>query len=103
MRITSESQKKYNKVVEVFDEYFTVRKNIIFERARFDKKYQLPNESAKQFISEIHQLGENCEFGPMKEELIRDCLVVGICDHALSECLQIEAELTLDKTKRLIR
>ena len=38
----------------------------------------------------------------MKEELIRNRLVVGILDHALSERLQIEAELTLDKAKRLI-
>ena len=39
----------------------------------------------------------------MKEELVRDRLVVGIRDHALSEHLQMEAELTLDKAKRLIR
>ena len=38
----------------------------------------------------------------MKEELIRDRLVVGIRNYALSERLQIEAELTLDKAKRLI-
>ena len=89
--------------MEAFDEYFMVRKNIIFERARFNKRCQLPSKSTEQFITEIHQLGENCEFGPMKEELIRDRLVVGICDHALSERLQIEAKLTLDKAKRLIR
>ena len=39
----------------------------------------------------------------MKEELIRDRLVVGIRDLALSEQLQMETELTLDKAKRLIR
>jgi len=39
----------------------------------------------------------------MKEELIRDRLVVGIRDLSLSECLQLELDLTLDKTKRLIR
>ena len=81
-----------------------VRKNIIFEKERFTKRCQLLNKSTEQFITEIHRLGETCEFGPMKEELIRDCLVVvGIRDHALSEHLQIEAELTLDKVKRLIR
>ena len=89
--------------MEAFDDYFTVRKNIIFERARFNKRCQLPSESVEQFITEVHRLGENCEFGPMKEELIRDRLVVGIRDQALSERLQIEAELTLDKAKRPIR
>ena len=38
----------------------------------------------------------------MKEELIHDRLVVGIRDLALSERLQLEPDLTLDKMKRLI-
>ena len=39
----------------------------------------------------------------MKDELIRDCLVVRIRDLALSERLQLEPDLTLDKAKQLIR
>ena len=78
-----------------------MRKNLIFEQARFNKRSQLPNESVEQFITEIHRLGDNCEFGEMKEEFIRDRLVVGIRDHTLSELLQMEAELTLDKAKRV--
>ena len=36
------------------------------------------------------------------EELIRDRLIVGIRDDALSECLQLEPDLALDKAKQLI-
>ena len=39
----------------------------------------------------------------MKEELIRDRLLVRIRYLALSERLQMEVEFTLDKAKRLIR
>ena len=39
----------------------------------------------------------------MKEQLIRDRLVVGIRDRALSERLQMEADLTLEKAKRLVK
>jgi len=40
----------------------------------------------------------------MKDELIRDRLIVGIHDNALSERLQMEPDLmALDKAKRLIR
>ena len=102
-RISGEDKKKYNKVVETFDNYFEVRKNVIFEHARFNKRNQLPDESVEQFITEIHRMAESCEFGVMKDELIQDRLVVGICDNALSERLQMETELTLDKAKRLIR
>ena len=83
-RITSEN-KKYSKVLDAFDDYFKVQKNIVFEWARFNKRCQLPNESVDQFITEVHCVGHNCEFGAMKEELIRDCLVVRIRDLALSE------------------
>ena len=55
-----------------------------------------------RFIAEIHSLADSCEFGPMKE-LIRDRLVVGIRDLALSECLRLEPDLTLHKAKQLIR
>ena len=44
-RITLEDKKKYSKVLDAFDDYFKVRKNIIFERAHFNKRCQLPNES----------------------------------------------------------
>ena len=39
----------------------------------------------------------------MKEELIRDRLVVGIRDAALSERLQLDGDLTLEKVKKAIR
>ena len=86
-KITSENRKKYSKVVDAFDDHFKVRKNLIFEQVHFNRRNQLPNESVEQFITEIHRLGDNCEYGEMKEELIRDRLVVGIRDHALSEHL----------------
>ena len=95
--------KRNDKVVEAFDNYFKVLKNVIFERARFNKQNQLSNELAEQFITVIHKMAENCELGNMKDELIRDRIVVGIRNESLSEHLQIEAELTLHKTKRLIR
>ena len=44
---------------------------------------------------EFYKLVENCEYGTMKSEMIRDRLVVGIRDTALSEQLQIDAYLTL--------
>ncbi|XP_065891581.1 uncharacterized protein [Dysidea avara] len=102
-RISTDDRKKYQKVIEEFDSYFKVKKNVIYERARFNQRSQLPGESADRFITEIHRLAENCEFGGMKDELIRDRLVVGIRDSALSEHLQLEPELTLDKAKKLIR
>ena len=80
-----------------------MNKNIIYERARFNQRSQLTGELADRFITKVHRFAENCEFGGMKDELIRDRLVVGIWDSALSKRLQLESELTLDKAKQFIR
>ena len=97
------TRKKYEKVIDEFDKYFKVKKNVIYERTRFNQRSQLLDESADHFITEIHRLADNCKFADMKDQLICDCLVVGIRDCALSERLHLEADLTLDKAKKLIR
>ena len=82
-----------------FNDYFKV----IFERARFNRRNQLKGEPAEQYITELYRLVETCEYGNLTPERIRDRLVIGILDSRLSECLQMDPELTLEKAKKLIR
>ena len=96
INISSEGRKKYSTVMEKLDEFFKIRKNVIHERAWFNRKMQLAEESVEQFITNLYQLVEHCEYGELKEEMIRDRIVVGICDSALSEKLQLDSELTLE-------
>jgi len=84
--ISEDNRKKYQKVIDEFDNYFKVKKNVIYERVRFNLCSQLLDESADHFITEIHRLADNCEFAEMKDQLICDRLVVEIYDSALSEC-----------------
>ena len=46
---------------------------------------------------------ENCNYGNLRDELLRDRLVVGIRDQELSKKLQLDLDLTLEKTKKTIR
>ncbi len=46
--ITADGRKEYATVVKKFDDFFKVRKNVIFERARFNRRCQNPDESAEQ-------------------------------------------------------
>ena len=79
-------------------------------------------KSAERFITAIHYAPDNCELFTIKNQQIRDHiivrirdhlivrirdqlivrirdhLIVRIRDHSLSEHLKIEAELTLEKT-----
>ena len=100
---TAEDRSSFNRTISKFDEYFKVRKNVIYERARFNRRNQLSGETADQYIVALYKLSEHCEYGEMTEELIRDRLVVGIRDSALSERLQMDATLTLDAAKKAVR
>ena len=102
-RLTEENRKTYAGVVNQFDEFYKVRRNIIFERARFNRRNQLDGEMSEQYIAILYNLADTCEYGELKNEMIRDRLVVGISDTALSESLQMDASLTLEKAKTKIR
>ena len=102
--ITEEERKDYSKVIKKFNSFFKVRRNVIFEQAQFNCHSQMPGESVEQYIIELYNLVvEHCNYGDLKSEMIWDRLVVGIQDLALSERLQLDTELTLEKAKMLVR
>ena len=82
------------KQVRCSEEEIVVKKhNVIFERAKFAKW----REKALTVLSQPCMGAEHCNFRDLKEELIRDQLVVGLCDAALLERLQMDPGLTLEK------
>ena len=80
-----------------------MRKNTIFERARFNGRNQQEGESVEQYLLELYRLAGNCEYGELKDEMIRDRIVVGIRDAQLSQRLQLDPKLTLEKAKTMVR
>ena len=72
-------------------------------KAKFNRRNQLPGETVEQYISELYALVETCEYGNLTEEMLRDRIVVGIRDEAISKRLQLDPELTLDKAKKAVR
>ena len=100
---TDKAKKVYAEAVHTFERFFGVRKNLIFERARFNSRDQMEGESTEQYLLVLHALARNCEYGQLRDELIRDRIVIGILDKALSKRLQMDPELTLEKAARLVR
>ena len=62
----------------------------------------MEGESEKS-ITCLYSVVETCENGTLKEKMLRGRLVVGIRDLAMSQKLQMDAELTLEKAKKAIR
>ena len=103
MKVTEDERGDYTVVLRKFDDFFKVRRNVIFERARFNLRSQQEGESAEEFIMELYRLVENCDYGEFQDEMIRDRLVVGIRNQQLSERMQLDPDLNLEKAKKMSR
>ena len=97
--LSEDDSKKYDVVITKFDNHFAPKRNVIHERAMFNKRDQLPDE----FIRVLYEMAERCDFGAAKDDAIRDRLVVGILDKELPQRLQLKADLKLCDTITDIR
>ena len=100
--ISRDDRKKYDRVVAKPNDFFKVQANVIYERAKFNHRDQKEGESIEQYISVLYELVESCEYGELRDKMLRDRIVVGIRDFSLFERLQMDANLTLDKAKRTV-
>ena len=55
------------------------------------------------FITALYNLAERCEYGALHDDMIRDRIVVGIKDSSLSERMQLDDALTLEKATKTVR
>ena len=95
--LSDDDQKKYSVMKNKFDNYFVKWQNVIFEQTKFSLCKLLQDETVDDFIADLLCLAEHCTYGELREEMIRDRLVVGLLDATLSEEMQLDAELMLDK------
>ena len=94
--LSTEEKKVYKTVKEKFDNYFKPQQNVILERARFNQRKQQTGETVNDFITDLHCLADRCSYGDLRNEMIRNRIVVGLLDDALSEKLQLDSKLTLE-------
>ena len=103
LKLTEDEGKKYDKVVDAFENHFIGKRNTIYERAKFNLTVQREGTSVDEFITTLHNLAKYCNFGTLTEELIRDRIVAGVLDRKLSEKMQLDSNLTLEKATTMAR
>ncbi len=99
----ADDHKKIKKVLEAFEKHFIVRRNVIYERALFNTRIQEESESVDEFITSLYRLAEHCDYKTLNDEMIRDRIVVGVRDKQLSEKLQLDNALTLERAVNQVR
>ena len=97
-------EKKIAPVLQKFAEYCQPRKNVPFERYRFNRRTQEAGESYDQYKTALRKLAEGCDFDTITpDEMLRDRLIFGIRDSKVRERLLQESKLTLGKTDEICR
>ena len=72
-------------------------KNLIILRHNFNTKQQKEGESFHAFLTSLRNQADACEFGAMKDQLLRDRIVVGINNTKTKDLLFAEPKLTLQR------
>ena len=97
MSLSQEDAADYDIVIQRFDQHFIKKRNVIYERARFNQRRQDEGETVDTFITALYKIAEHCQYGQLHDDMIRDRIVVGLKDATLAEKLQLDSDLTLEK------
>lgn len=100
---SEEEKQNIEKVIELWNSYCIGKTNTIYERYKFNNRFQEATETVDTYSAAIRTLADTCEFGALKEELIRDRIVCGISDKPLQRKLLQESSLTLEKCLNICR
>ena len=98
-----EDKKNIDKVLEKFEEYCNPRKNIVYERYKFNSRKQLGDEPVDRWVKDLRTIATNCEFGEQEDSLIRDRIVFGVRDDRTKERMLRETDLPLKKSLDICR
>ncbi|KAL1480916.1 hypothetical protein MTO96_050640 [Rhipicephalus appendiculatus] len=102
-KLEPDDKEKFEAVLKEYEGCFVPRRNIIYERVKFNTRKQEDGESVEDFVTTLHALASTCDYGELREDLIRDRLVVGIQDLKVSRALQLDPDQKLQKAMLVAR
>ena len=100
---TESDKKKFDKVKEQFENYCKGKKNTTYERYVFNNRFPEEGESFDAYVTALKRLADTCEFGELKDSLIKDRIILGIKDRSTKQRLLRTDDLTLDKAVTIVR
>ena len=88
----------YADLVRLVGNHHNPRPSEIVQRFKFHNQFRKSGQSVANFVAELRQLSENCEFGAYLDDMLRDRLVCGINNDSIQRRLLAETpKLTFKK------
>ncbi len=101
---------EYGALIKKIEDFFKVRHNVLAECQKFNKRCQgkkedgrAVDETVEDFINSLYTLAETCEYGELKDELIRDRIIAGAKEEKLSDLLVQKDDLKLEEAVAIAR
>ena len=92
----TEDPKKYADVINKFTNFCMPKKNLVYERYVFNICVQKEGQNVDSYVTELRHKAQTCDYGELKDSLIRDRIVVGINSTQLKEKMLQDKDLSLD-------
>ena len=91
-----DAETTFESTIQAFEDHFSVKKNVPFERSRFHQAKQAVSESVEQYITRLRTLTLHCEYNDRNDQ-IRDHFIASCNSTKLRKRLLTEPALTLEK------
>ncbi|XP_075155542.1 uncharacterized protein LOC142228895 [Haematobia irritans] len=96
---------KFEELWNKFQAYFTPKTNLAMERHNFITKKQDEDQTINQYAAVLQNLGMTCEFGDLREDLVKDIFICGLSRNfkQVKERLLSEGNITWEKALQIAK
>ena len=89
---------KYKPVLGKSEEYCSPKKNLTLLRFQFFTYRQEEEQPFDDFVTHLRKLCKECGFGELHDSLLKDIIIIGLCNKRLQERLLREPDISLATT-----
>ena len=98
-----EDKEDVDVVLSKFESFYIPKTNITCERYGFFTRSQEPGESIDHYVTALRKLAQTCDFGDIRDSLIRDRIMLGVADMRTTKRLLAAGDPDLTKALEICR
>ncbi|KER23031.1 hypothetical protein T265_09009 [Opisthorchis viverrini] len=86
----------FDDLVSVISEHYNPKTYVIVRRFNFNTRVQKEGKSIADFVSELQLLTEHCSYANIRDDILRDRLVLGMRNGCRQQCSLVDSKSNLE-------
>ena len=103
LALEEEEKQRFTSILDGLEKHFKPALNVTYERFIFNICDQQSHETIDEYVNKVRGLSETCEFGTLRDSLIKDRIVLGTKNKQVRVTLLNQKELILEKALSVCR